>query len=150
MASLSMYPMIWTSLDRFRNFGLLLLRIGIGGMYIVIHGGRKLAGGPELWENVGGAMSNFGIDFLPMMWGFAAGAIELIGGILIVLGLLFRPAVLMILSVMIVAAQAELLNPAGTPFWPIEMGIVMIGLFFIGPGSFAVDERFKARSRLRY
>ncbi len=142
--------MIWTSLDRFRNFGLLLLRIGLGGMYIVFHGGRKLAGGPDLWEQVGEAMTHFGIDFLPMMWGFTAGAFELIGGILIVLGLLFRPAVLMILSVMIVAAQAEMMNPSGTPLWPIEMGIVMIGLFFIGPGSFAIDERFKARPRLRF
>lgn len=142
--------MIWMSLDRFRDFGLLLLRLGLGGMFIVVHGGRQLAGGPERWERVGEAMQSFGVYVLPMMWGFAAGAFEFVGGILLVLGLLFRPATLMILSVMVVATVSEFQNPTGTPYWPLEIGIVMIALFFVGPGRFALDERFSRPRSLRF
>ena len=50
--------MILSSLERYRDFGLLLLRIGLGAMFIW-HGAPKLVGGPETWTRLGGAMANY-------------------------------------------------------------------------------------------
>ena len=56
--------------------GLLILRIGIGIMFM-LHGAPKLLGGPEQWEKQGRVMQNLGIDFLPAFWGFMAGFSDL-------------------------------------------------------------------------
>ena len=74
------------------DLGLLVLRLSIGLSMILFHGWGKISGGPERWRRIGGAMENFGIDFLPMFWGFMAGFTEFFGSVLIILGLFFRPA----------------------------------------------------------
>ncbi len=43
--------MILRSLTRYRDAGLLILRIGIGIMFLY-HGAPKLIGGPEKWEKL--------------------------------------------------------------------------------------------------
>ncbi|MDD5155122.1 MAG: DoxX family protein, partial [Candidatus Omnitrophica bacterium] len=74
------------------DIGLLILRIGIGSMFIY-HGAPKIFGGPQMWTNVGlMAMPGLGIKFAPAFWGFMAGFSEFAGGILIILGLFFRLA----------------------------------------------------------
>ena len=52
------------------DIGLLIARIGMGIGFLYYHGWDKIMGGPERWEGLGGAMSRFGIDFLPVFWGF--------------------------------------------------------------------------------
>ena len=42
--------MVLRFLDKYRDIGLLFLRIGIGVMFIM-HGLPKLIGGPEKWED---------------------------------------------------------------------------------------------------
>ena len=37
-----------------------------------------MAGGPERYEELGGAMANIGITFAPMFWGFMAAITELV------------------------------------------------------------------------
>lgn len=41
-----------SDLSKHRDLGLLLLRVGIGGMFVA-YGMPKLPGGPALWERVG-------------------------------------------------------------------------------------------------
>ena len=135
--------MILTGLDRYRDIGLLLLRAGLG-MMMVTHGGPKIMGGPEMWEKVGGAMGNFGINFAPVFWGFMAAAAEFGGGIALAFGFLFRPACAMLLSTMMVAATHHLRagDGLGGASHAIELGVVFLALILIGPGRFAADERF--------
>ena len=90
-----------------KNFGLLFLRIGIGVMFIM-HGYPKIIGGPDKWEKLGGAMSHIGIDFAPVFWGFMAAFAEFGGGILLLLGLMFQPACLMLAFTMLVATMMHL------------------------------------------
>ena len=61
------------SLERWRDHGLVLLRVGLGAMMIG-HGWPKIVDGPERWERLGAAMGTFGIDFTPAFWGFMAAA----------------------------------------------------------------------------
>jgi putative oxidoreductase len=130
------------SLGKYRNTGLLITRIGLGILFM-LHGYPKLLGGPEKWEAIGGAMKYVGIDFLPVVWGLLAGAIETFGGFLILLGLAFRPVCLLLTIIMAIAASMHLNNNEGImgASQAIEMGVVFLGLAFVGPGTFSVDKK---------
>ncbi|RFZ82897.1 DoxX family protein [Mucilaginibacter terrenus] len=133
---------IWHSLNKYRDFGLLVIRVGLGAMFIY-HGYPKLMGGPQLWAGLGGSMKYVGINFAPIFWGFMAGVIESVGGLLLVLGLLFRPACLFLLINMVVAAMSHLGKGQGLgeAAHAIEDGVMFLGLFIIGPGRYSVDRR---------
>jgi putative oxidoreductase len=108
---------------------------------VIIHGGPKIMGGPARWEKLGGAMGNLGVDFAPVFWGFMAAFSEFGGGILLGLGLLYRPASLFLMFTMFVAAVTHL---SGGDGWgkashAIEMCILFLGAFFIGPGKYSLD-----------
>lgn len=130
------------SLGKYRNTGLLIIRLGLGVMFI-LHGYPKLLGGPERWEAIGGAMQNIGINFFPIAWGLLAGLTETFGGFLLIIGLAFRPACLLLLFTMIIAtlmhfSKGDGINGAAHA---IEVGIVFFGLMFIGPGKYSVDKK---------
>ncbi|TZF85964.1 DoxX family protein (plasmid) [Pedobacter sp. BS3] len=131
-----------SNLGKYKNTGLLLLRIGVGIMFI-LHGYPKLAGGPEMWKAVGGAMKNIHITFYPVFWGLMAALTETFGGFLFLIGLAFRPACLLLAFVMLMAAMNHFAMGQGfnEASHPIEAGIVFIGMAFIGPGKYSVDKK---------
>lgn len=137
--------MILRSLDKHRDVGLLILRVGIGVMFM-IHGVPKLMGGPEKWAMLGGTMKSIGIDFAPAGWGFMAAISESGGGMLLALGFFTRPACFLLLNTMIVAACMHLRK--GDPFvaysHAVEAGILFLSLLFIGPGKYSLDDRLGA------
>ena len=136
--------MILTFLNKYRDIGLLILRIGIGCMFL-FHGAPKMFGGPERWEKLGLAMATFGIQFVPVFWGFMSASAEFFGGILIILGLFFRPACMLLTINMTVAASMHLNrgDGLGGASHAIEDGIVFLSLILIGPGKYSVDETLR-------
>lgn len=135
----------------YRNIGLLILRIGLGIMFI-LHGYPKMFGGPDTWVEVGSAMQYLGIDFAPMFFGFMAGVAEFFGGIFLLLGLFFTPSVILLLVVMLVATAKHL--GAGDGFvdysHSIEMAIIFTSLLFIGSGKYSLDRKLEKKRRRRY
>lgn len=133
---------IFDNLGKYRNTGLLLLRLGLGVMFI-IHGFPKLAGGPAGWTGLGGSMKVIGIDFLPVFWGFMAAATETFGGFLLIVGLFYRPACMLLVFTMIIAALVHFGKGDGLQgaSHAIELGIVFFSLIFIGPGKYSVDKK---------
>ncbi len=131
---------MWKSLGKYRDFGLLLLRVGVGAMFL-FHGLPKLLGGPARWEKLGAAMGYLGIYAAPVVWGFLAGASEFFGGLCLILGLFFRPAALLLAITMAVAANMHLARGDGLQgaSHAIEAGILFFSLIFIGPGRHSVD-----------
>ncbi|MHA2612090.1 MAG: DoxX family protein [bacterium JZ-2024 1] len=129
-------------LDKYRDAGLLILRVGIGALFMVVHGGPKMLGGPALWAKVGAAIGYLGIHFAPTFWGFMAMFSELFGGLLLILGLFFRPACLLLLITMFVASSMHLLSGEGlmAAAHAIKMAILFFSLLFIGPGKYSLDE----------
>ena len=132
--------MIFNRLDRFRDQGLLILRIGIGAMFMA-HGLPKLMGGPELWEKLGGALGALGIHFAPTLMGFLAAISEFGGGLLLILGLLTRPACFFLLNTMLVGLIMHIRK--GDPFnvysHAAEAAILFFSLLLIGPGKLSLD-----------
>ena len=120
-----------------KNFGLLIMRIGIGAM-MIMHGYPKLIGGPDKWEKIGEAMKYVNMEYYPVVWGFLAGLAETGGGLLLILGILFRPACFFLLFTMVMAVVTHF--GRGDEFMrashAIELAFVFFGLFFIGPGNF--------------
>ncbi|MDH4222271.1 MAG: DoxX family protein [candidate division Zixibacteria bacterium] len=138
----------FTFLDKYRNTGLLILRIGIGGMFL-FHGYPKLIGGVEQWEKLGTAMTNLGIHFAPAFWGFMSAIAEFFGGIFIILGLFFRPACIFLTINMIVATPMHLGRGDGLAgaSHAIEDGIVFLSLILIGPGNYSLDKVFEPKRK---
>src|SRR5205809_662485 len=85
------------------DWGILLLRIGIGLAFALVYGYPKITGGPDFWIKLGSAMGNLGINFAPEFWGFMSALTEFGGGILLILGLLTRPVAFLMAFNMIVA-----------------------------------------------
>lgn len=129
-----------------KDIGLLVLRIGLG-LIFMRHGIGKLLAGPELWASLGSAMSNFGIHFAYTLWGFLAACAEGLGGLLLILGLATRVAAFFIACVMIVACM---MHYAKGDAWtelshPLSLLVVFIALIIMGPGIYSLDAKCKEK-----
>jgi len=131
------------------HIGLLIIRIGIGASFIV-HGLPKLLGGPEMWQQIGGAVQFIGIDFAPMFFGFMAAVAESFGGLLLMLGLFFTPSLILLICTMSVALAYHIGQGDGfsSISHPLELLILFVGLLFTGSGKYSLDRvLFKKKRR---
>lgn len=128
-------------LGNYKDFGLLVMRAGVGAM-MILHGYPKLLGGPDKWESLGGSMKNIGIHFMPVFWGGMAAVAETIGGLFLILGFFFRPSALLLCFTMVIAAMSHLYRGQGIneASHAITLGFVFFGLIFLGPGKYSVDK----------
>ena len=133
--------MLFSNLSNYKNFGLLVIRVGLGIMFIY-HGWPKLMGGEEMWARLGGATKFVGFTCAPVFWGFMAAVAETLGGLLLIIGLAFRPVCLLLVINLIVAVALSFGTGGGmdAAAHAIEDAIMFAGLFFIGPGKFSLDK----------
>lgn len=132
-----------SSLGKYKDIGILVIRVGLGLSFLLFYGYPKLIGGPAMWKAVGGAMTHVGIDAYPIVWGFLAALVEALGGLFLILGLFFRPASLFLSFTMLIAVMNHLAAGDG---WsgashPLELMMICMGLVLIGPGKYSVDKR---------
>jgi putative oxidoreductase len=133
---------MFKSLSQHSDLGLMIGRLGVGAIFIVF-GWMKLSGGQTAWTHLGHAMAYLGIGFMPNIFGLLAALSEFLGGILIVLGFLFRPAAILILLTMLVAAVYTFRqhpHDFSTYSRPIEMFCILVVFLFVGPGKFSIDK----------
>lgn len=135
--------MIWSHLQKYRDLGLLLLRV-VFGLYLALgHGWGKVVGGPETWAWLGEHMEMFGLGFAPAFWGFLAMLAEFVCALLVTLGLATRPAALFVALNMFVVSMAHITGRVdGGPETAVLYGILCLSLVFIGPGKYSLDEQF--------
>lgn len=128
------------------NAGLdaLPLRVGAGVIFTA-HGAQKLFGwfGGYGLEGTAGWMTSIGLEPGLLMAAMAGGA-EFLGGLLLIIGLLVRPAALILAITMIVAiAMAHLENGLFISNNGYEFGLALLavsaGLVFRGAGSLSAD-----------
>jgi len=125
----------------YQDAGLLLFRLGIGGMFMW-HGFPKILGGVEKWAALGKTMATFGITFAPAFWGFMSGFAEFVGGLLIVLGLFYRFASLLLVFNLGVAFVSQMIDGKGLmkASQSLEDGFSFLAAAFVGPGKYSLDE----------
>jgi putative oxidoreductase len=137
--------MMMKSLAAYSDSASLILRIGLGLTQLFAHGIPKLLEGPERWEGLGRAMGTLGITFAPMFWGFMAGAVETVGGLLLLVGLAVRPTSVALLFVMFVAAAQNVATAgslAGGRAHPIDAGVGLLALLVLGAGKYSLDRKW--------
>lgn len=124
-------------LDRLQPLALLVLRLGLG-IIMVAHGYSKVFGGlhrhAELVASLG----------MPSWLGYVSAFTEFLGGILIIVGFLTRPAALAVcidLSVAIAKVHWKngLLSSHGGYELPLALAVIAFALIFYGAGPIAVD-----------
>lgn len=120
---------------------LALLRIGTGLSLALAHGLGKVPPGPTFIDGVGA----LGFPF-PLLFAWLAGLSELIGGLLLALGLLTRPASLAIAGTMAVAA---FLRHGSDPFARKELALLYLAVALVflvrGGNRLSVDHVVAAK-----
>ncbi len=123
------------------HIGLLILRIGIGAVFI-FHGYPLMFGGVDVWMQLGKALGTISIESLPVFWGFMAAFSEFFGGIFIIFGLFFRPACLLLIVTMLFAMLFHF--DKGDSFTDTShammAAIVFLSLFFTGAGKYHIGK----------
>jgi putative oxidoreductase len=127
-------------LAKYSDFGLLLLRVSIGILFI-LYTAPALMGGPSGWAHFGAGARNWGIHSHFQLWGLLGALLGCIGGVLVIFGLFFRLAVLVLLVLAIGHAIGVKHGSGFRIALPsIEMCFVLAGVLFVGPGKYSVDK----------
>jgi len=112
-----------------------LLRVFIGLSLMLVHGSGKIPVSEGFVEHIG----SLGFP-IPIFFAWAAALSEYVGALLLALGLLTRPAALMVASTMFVAA---FVNHGDDPFAVAEKAYLYfaIALLFavLGSGKYGID-----------
>ena len=132
--------MLTEKLDRFTPYALAALRI-VTGLIFIPHGTQKLFGFP--------APPASGLPPLASLFGVGA-VLELVGGILIILGLFTRPVAFILAGEM---AVAYWMFHAPRNLYPVLNGgdaailycFVFLLFVFTGPGAFSADSTLRSR-----
>lgn len=120
------------------NFGLLFYRIALGAS-MFYHGYLKWLSGSEGLYKVGAMLAPLGVSGGYELLGTAAAIAEMLGGILIILGLFTRIGALLLVGTL---AVATILHINGNFFgwdYPSQMAFAAIMLFFAGAGRYSFD-----------
>jgi len=130
-------------LEKYKDEVFLFVRLGLCFMFVVVHGGPKLFGGPAKWLEVGSMLKGIGITTMPTALGFIAAVCEFFGGIFIGLGLFTRLGAAMILSTLVVATGVMFMMKGLFAAAPaIEDSLFMLVLMVVGAGKYSLDHKW--------
>ena len=126
----------------FQHGGLLFYRIALG-LSMMFHGYLKFIGGEKMLSGVGHMLANFGITGGYLALGTMAATAELVGGILIVLGLLSRLGALLVVGTLFVATMVDFGHGFFKWDYPSQMMFGALLLFIAGPGRYSFDWKYR-------
>lgn len=132
---------------RHPDLGLLIIRAGVG-IILAIAGYNKFMGGEQVLHAIGANIKYIGLDVgtqnvSTMFFGVLAAGAELIGGLGILAGILFRTSAGFLIITMLVATLMKVDTSGGdlTQFgYPLVMCVVLAGLLFTGAGRISVQK----------
>jgi putative oxidoreductase len=125
------------SLEKLKPLALLLLRVGLGAIFIY-------HGYPKLFGNTREAMANFTHMGFPAYFVYIAGAIEFFGGCLLIVGLFTRIAGLLLageMAVALIQVHKLLAQPRAVPNYefPLALALGAFTLATVGAGTISLD-----------
>ena len=135
-----MLNFLFKSKPDYINFGLLFYRLALG-ISMFYHGYLKYVSGEQGLYKVGAMLSALGVrSGFEVILGTIASYAEMVGGILLIIGLFTRIGTLLVVGTL---AVATILNLNGNFFswdYPSQMAFGAIMLFFAGAGRYSLDK----------
>lgn len=135
-----MLNFLFKSKPDYINFGLLFYRLALG-VSMFYHGYLKYVSGEQGLYKVGAMLSALGVSSgFEVILGTIASYAEMVGGILLIIGLFTRIGTLLVVGTL---AIATILNLNGNFFswdYPSQMAFGAIMLFFAGAGRYSLDK----------
>lgn len=122
----------------------LVVRIIVGAI-MATHGFQKLVGGPEAFG--GGMLTQLGVP-LPALMAYVVVFVELVGGLLLIVGLFSRLFALLltinlVVAILLVKVNVGLIAPPGAIAPGAELDLALIAGFLVillaGPGKLSLD-----------
>lgn len=120
------------------NFGLLIVRLALG-ISMAYHGYLKFMSGAAGLYKVGAMLAPLGVPGYFEVFGAFAAFSELLGGILVALGLFTRLGSLLLAGVLFTATILHWDVGFFTWDYPSQMGFAALAIFFMGGGRYSVD-----------
>ena len=127
-------------LAKYRETGLLLMRVALGVLFIILTGPVLLS--MSKWAPFGSAVRNIGLSSNLQVWGFVGALMGCVGGALMIFGLFFRPGVLLVVAITLIHTLGAV-DRSGTlraALGAIDLCLILTGLLFVGPGKYSVDK----------
>jgi putative oxidoreductase len=132
---------------RHPDFGLLLIRLTLGIIFVMA-GYNKFMAGEKALNAVGANIKYIGLDVgtnnvSTFFFGSLAAGVEVACGVCLMAGLLFRTSAFMLFMTMLVATLMKMdtaVNGISDFGYPMVMGLVSLGLLFIGPGKICLQK----------
>jgi putative oxidoreductase len=146
-------PLSLPPLHRFADLAPLVLRLGIG-LVFVVHGWAKLTEGPS---GFAGMLTGLNVP-APELFAWLTMIAELVGGLLLLAGFLTRLATLPLIAVMtgallLVKSSVGIIAPMGSPMPGAELDIALlsglVALLLLGPGRLSVDHALGVEAEVR-
>lgn len=126
-------------LDRLQPLALFLMRLTLGCI-MTAHGYHKVFGGLQHFAHMVGSMG------IPSWLGYVAAFVELLGGVLLIVGFFTRPAAFAIFIDLVVAIWKVHLHNGlmGSPDrpgfeFPLAVATLAFALIFFGGGPISID-----------
>jgi len=136
---------MFSSQDRKTNFGLLIMRLGLAAV-LLIHSLPKLFGGTDNWQGIGTTLSFINAGVPAAILGFTMLFLETSGAVSLVFGYLFRIAC----TILFILFSLYFFNYFRIGYqtlmlWSIGLGIVFLGLIYVGPGRYAIAVKLEKK-----
>ena len=133
------------SQERKTNFGLLIMRLGLAAA-LLIHSLPKLIGGSPTWQGVGTMLGFINVGVPPAILGFTILLIEALGAVSLLFGYFFRiTCIVLFILFGLYFFNYFSIGYQTLMLWSIGIAAVFLGLFFIGPGRYALTVKLEKK-----